>query len=136
MYEKEDDDDLVYVMQDPTEFINQIRKLVFAGFGSDALNDEELEHLVLEIDEEEMDKTLSFNECKVIAMEYLKPKKSKNKKKTKFFLTEQQFNDFVEAVNARLVSNVLTELVDEGKLESAWDSEANDFIFWVANNED
>jgi hypothetical protein len=134
MYEEEyENEDLVYAMKDPTEFINQIRRLVFAGFGSEKLNDDELEHLVLEINEEEMDSTISFNECKIIAMEYLKPKKIR--RKIKYFLTEQGFTDLVEAVNARLVSNILTELVDEGKLESAWDSEANDFIFWVKEDE-
>jgi len=134
MYEEEyENEDLVYAMKDPTEFVNQIRKLVFAGFGSEDLNDDELEHLVLEIDEEEMDNTISLNECKIIAMEYLETKKIR--RKTKFFLTEQNFNALVEAINNRLVSNILTKLVDEGKLESAWDSEANDFIFWVKEDE-
>jgi len=134
MYEEDnEDEDLVYVMKDPTQFIDQIRRLVFAGFGTEDLDDDELQLLVLSINEKEMDNTISLNECKIIAMEYLKPKKIR--KKSTYVLTEQGFTDLVEAINARLVSNILTELVDEGKLESAWDSEANDFIFWVKENE-
>lgn len=120
-------------MKDPTQFIDQIRRLVFAGFGTEDLDDDELQLLVLSINEKEMDNTISLNECKIIAMEYLKPKKIR--RKFTYVLTEQGFTDLVEAINARLVSNILTELVDEGKLESAWDSEANDFIFWVKENE-
>ena len=135
MYEEDnEDEDLVYVMKDPTQFIDQIRRLVFAGFGTEDLDDDELQLLVLSINEKEMDNTISLNECKIIAMEYLKPKKIR--KKSTYVLTEQGFTDLVEAINARLVSNILTELVDEGKLESAWDSEANDFIFWVKENEE
>lgn len=134
MYEEDnEDEDLVYVMKDPTQFIDQIRRLVFAGFGTEDLDDDELQLLVLSINEKEMDNTISLNECKIIAMEYLKPKKIR--RKSTYVLTEQGFTDLVEAINARLVSNILTELVDEGKLESAWDSEANDFIFWVKENE-
>lgn len=134
MYEEEyEDNDLFYTMKDPTKLVNEIRKLVFAGFGLENLNDEELQYLVSEIDEEEMDRTISLKECEIIAMEYLKTKKFKTK--TKYILSDKDFNDLVEAINARLVSNLLTGLVDKGQIESAWDSEANDFIFWVKDNE-
>lgn len=134
MYEENDDEDYeaVYTMQDPDEFINQIRRLVFAGFGLKDLADNELQHLLDEIDEEEMERTISFDECKLIAMEYLEPKKIR--RKIKYFLTEDNFTNLVEAINTRLVSNLITELVDMGQLESAWDNEANDFIFWVPDN--
>ena len=133
MYEEENDDETMYIMQNPTEFINQIRRLVFAGFGLKDLDEDELQFLISEIDEEEMNKTISFEECKLIASEYFQPKKFK--KKIKYVLTEENFSNLVEAINARLVSNLLTELVDSGHLESAWDNEANDFIFWVKENE-
>lgn len=135
MYEDENEEDYeaVYTMHDPDEFINQIRRLVFAGFGIKDLEDNELQHLIEEIDEEEMDKTISFDECKLIAMEYLEPKKIR--RKIKYFLTEDSFTHLVEAINARLVSNLITELVDMGQLESAWDNEANDFIFWVKEDD-
>lgn len=130
MYEEDDDDEeMLYIMKDPTGFINEVRKLVFAGFGPQDLTDEELKALVMEIDEEEMEKTISLEECKVIAMEYLKPKKIR--RRVKYVLSERGFSDLIEAINARLVSNIITELVDKGELESAWDSEANDFIFWI-----
>lgn len=133
MYEEEyDNEDLIYVMEDKTEFINQVRRIVFAGFGLKDLEDAEFSELIAEIDEQEMDNTISFAECEMIAQEYIEEKKIR--RKTKYFLSDSKFNEFVEAVNARLVSNIITELVDMGQLDSAWDSEVNDFIFWVPDN--
>jgi hypothetical protein len=134
MYEEEyENEDLIYVMEDKKEFINQVRRIVFAGFGLEDLGDNKLSELIAEIDEKEMDNTISFAECDVIAKEYIEEKKIR--RKTKYFLSDSKFNEFVEAVNTRLVSNILTELVDMGQLESAWDNEANDFIFWVKEDE-
>jgi hypothetical protein len=133
MYEEEyENEDLIYVMENKAEFINQVRRIVFAGFGLKDLKDTELSELIAEIDEKEMDSTISFAECEVIAEEYIEQKKFR--RKTKYFLSDKKFNQFVEAVNSRLVSNIITELVDIGQLDSAWDSEANDFIFWVPDN--
>ena len=134
MYEDDTDNEdyeTMYTMRNPDEFINQIRRLVFAGFGIKDIGEDELQTLIQNIDEEEMNRTISFEECKVIAMEYLEPKKIR--RRVKYFLTEENFTNLVEAINSRLVSNLITELVDDGQLESAWDSEANDFIFWVAD---
>lgn len=134
MYEDDTDNEdyeTMYTMRNPDEFINQIRRLVFAGFGIKDLGEDELQTLIQNIDEEEMNRTISFEECKLIAMEYLEPKKIR--RRVKYFLTEENFTNLVEAINSRLVSNLITELVDDGQLESAWDSEANDFIFWVAD---
>jgi hypothetical protein len=133
MYEEDnEDEDLVYVMEDTSEFINQVRRIVFAGFGLKDLEDNELSALIEEIDKEEMDKTISFAECKIILQEYIEQKKIR--RKIKYVLTSKNFDQFIEAVNARLVSNLITELVDMGQLDSAWDSEANDFIFWIPDN--
>ena len=34
-----------------------------------------------------------------------------------------------------MISNMLNTLVNKGLLETAYDNESNDFIFWVKNNE-
>jgi hypothetical protein len=33
-----------------------------------------------------------------------------------------------------MISNILSKLVSEGLLDSAFDTEKNDFIFWVKEN--
>lgn len=134
MFDEDDNDDLVYVMSDTKPLVDKVRKLVFAGFGFQDINDEELEILLQEIDEEELDNTISLNECQLIASEYFETKKTR-KGTTKYILTNENFTEMIEAINSRLVSNILTTLVDKGELETAWDEEANDFIFWVVDHE-
>jgi hypothetical protein len=43
---------------------------------------------------------------------------------------------FIESLNSRLVSNMLHKLSMEGFLESAFDSNLNDFVFWVKEDEE
>ncbi|NBT08684.1 MAG: hypothetical protein EBS98_07780, partial [Chitinophagia bacterium] len=40
----------------------------------------------------------------------------------------------LEELNSRLVSNILNSLVNKGLIESAYDSDTNDFVFWVKND--
>lgn len=85
-------------------------------------------------DREELDKTLTREECLAMLHDIVQPKKTKSGK-TKYVITENQFNEIIEAFNARLVSNLLTNLVAEGRVEFAYSEEDNDFIFWVKDND-
>ena len=38
-------------------------------------------------------------------------------------------------MNHRMISNMLQGLVSKGVLESGFDSESNDFIFWIPNDD-
>ena len=42
----------------------------------------------------------------------------------------------IEHVNQRMVSNIIAKLVNGGLLESAFDDEKNEFIFWKKEDED
>lgn len=135
----DNDDELYYVISDVHEFVDATRKIVFGAFGEDfdEGNQHEVDNLIDSLtdqDEEELEKTLSHDECLAILHDLVKPKKTKSGK-TKYVFSENQFNEIIEAFNARLVSNLLTSLVQEGKVESAYDAEENDFIFWVKDND-
>jgi hypothetical protein len=138
MYEddlNEDKENLIYVMDNLEKFVNEIRRIVFAGFGATDITDDVLSELMSEIDQEELDKTITYEECLNIAYEYISIKKTR-KGKRKIIITEQNFNKLIEDINSRLVSNILVQLVDRGDLETAWDEESNDFIFWVPDNDE
>ena len=72
MYEEdqEDDGDMVYVVSDIYKFVDQTRKIVFGCFGEqDEITDENMDGLISQLSEtdiEELDKTLSHEECMVI----------------------------------------------------------------------
>lgn len=133
------DDDLVYVISDINGFIDSTRQIIFGAFGEqfDETNETDIDLLInsmTESDKEELDKTLSRDECLSMLHDIVQPRKTK-RGKTKYVISENQFNEIIEAFNARLVSNLLTGLVNEGKVESAYDAEENDFIFWVKDND-
>lgn len=132
--QEEDDDDLIYVMRDVDAFVDEVRKIVFAGFGSN-VEEGELAKLVKEIDQEELDQSISLKECRLIALENITVKKTSSGK-IKYFFTNKQFSEIIEAINTRLVSNLLNKLVDEGELQSGYCDESNDFIFWIPDNDD
>ena len=39
-------------------------------------------------------------------------------------------------MNARLVSNILSSLASKGLIESAYDPEINDFVFWTVDGDE
>lgn len=133
------DDDEAYVITDIDLFVNETRKIVFGGFGHQPEEDENDEEYgdfmdqLTEADYEELDKTLSQQECMAIVHSYVKPRKTKSGK-LRYIITNQMFVNIIEDFNSRLVSNLLNELVKKGLIESSYDAEENDFIFWVADN--
>lgn len=138
----EDDDEMVYVIKDIGEFVKETRKIVFASFGKEfSEKEEEVDQFISELtdlDYEELDKTLSQNECINIVHHYVRPKVKtrRNKQYTRYYITDKIFTQIIEDFNSRLVSNLLTQLVNKGLIESSYDAEANDFIFWVKDTGD
>lgn len=133
MYE-EDDGDMVYVVSDIDKFVDQTRKIVFGCFGEyDEITDENMDDLISQLSEtdiEELDRTLSHGECLTILHTHVEPKMTR-RKKVKYIITQEKFNSIIEDFNSRLVSNLLQQLVAKGLIESSYDEEENDFIFWV-----
>jgi hypothetical protein len=41
----------------------------------------------------------------------------------------------ISAIGDRMTSNILNSLVNRGLVETAYDENADDFIFWVKENE-
>lgn len=129
------DEDEYYVIQNLTKFVNSSRKIVFTAFG---VSDESFQDdLFKEIDDlakeelEEMEEVLSLKESMAIAKSYVHFQVNKKTKKQRMVLKGSDFNEFIEALNARLVSNLLMSLVKKGIIETAYDPEENDFIFWT-----
>jgi hypothetical protein len=39
--------------------------------------------------------------------------------------------EMIESFNSRMISNMLNHLVNRGLLETAYDADSNDFVFWI-----
>jgi hypothetical protein len=124
-----------YIINDVDEFTNYVRRLVFKEFGK---NEDELSFMIEDLNAEEiveMNKVLSQQECIVIVKNIASIKDNDYTDSTSYIIDENIFMKIIEEMNNRLVSNILTELTKRGLVESAYDSEINDFIFWVKSDD-
>jgi hypothetical protein len=123
-----------YSINDISLFVESSRVLVYSAFGENHSELDELNINISSLDKEEkteLDECLPQQECMLIAKDFLVP--SKNCKISK--ISEKKYKAFIDSLNARMVSNMLNKLSHDGFLESAFDEESNDFIFWVKENE-
>ena len=123
-----------YEIQDFDEFVDHARSLVFKFFGvaNEELQESVYTKIVKLTDQEieELNDTLTHAESALIIKSY-----AKETENGKFKITTNILYEILEELNSRLVSNILTKLVSKGVLDSAYDSEKNDFVFWVKEDE-
>lgn len=128
-----------FEIKDIDEFTESARRLVFTGFGkaNEEIKDDFTDLLdeLSEEEETEMNEILSYNEAKLIVESLVHKKTHKKTKKKKYIVSEKIFSDILEALNARLVSNILSNLSKRGLIESAYDDELNDFVFWIQEDD-
>ena len=127
-----------YVISDLSDFTDKARSIVYNNYGSwDNESDvEDLMDDVAETEREDFDKMLSHQECLVIVKENIKRERNKKNRKVRYILNDEIFVEIITKLNDRLTSNIMSSLVQKGLVESAFDDEENDFVFWVKNNED
>ena len=129
-----------YEIKNLEEFTESARRVVFGGFGKsvEETKDDFTDMLESLSDEEEheMNEVLSQQESLLIVESIAKKQTHKKTQKTRYVVNEKIFNDILEALNARLVSNILSNLTKKGLIESAYDDELNDFVFWCPEDED
>jgi len=125
-----------FEVPDLIEFTDKVRAIVYNNFGE--WNDKSEEVILTNVKENELkdlDTMLSHQESLLIIKENIKRERNKRTKKIRFILNDIIFADIISKLNDRMVSNIINSLVKKGLIETAFDSEKNDFIFWVKDNE-
>ena len=117
------------------KLVNFSRKVIFYNFDEEnsELKDEDFLEKIEKIentDNAEMDTVLPYSECRLMLQSMIKTQK------TKKLLKEEDYDEFLSQLNERMISNIVQGLVNKGVLESAFDDEKNDFVFWIKNSED
>jgi DNA-binding HxlR family transcriptional regulator len=122
-----------FIISDLEEFTDKARSIVYNNFGqwSDNLNNPVSIEDVVPDELEEFNKVLSHQESLLIVKQFVKKEKNKKTKKIRYILDDQIFEKIIHDLNNRMVSNILNSLVQKGLVESAFDEDANDFIFWT-----
>jgi len=117
------------------------RRVIFYNFDedNDDLDDEDFMKKIEKIeskDSAEMNKVLPRDEVKAIFLDLIVKRRNKNTKKVALFIKEEDYEEVLAQLNQRMVSNIVKGLVSRGLVESAFDSEKNDFVFWVRTDYD
>lgn len=117
------------------------RKVIYSNFDrtNDSLTDEDfltkVENINLTKDEtEELNQILPFKECEIIFYDFIYIENNQGKRE--MFMEEGSFDMVLLQLNSRMISNIVQNLVKQGHLETAFDNEKNDFVFWVNRNDD
>lgn len=128
-----------FSINDFDDFVDSARKLVFHCFDQANQNtDDGFIDAISNMNDEdllELDTLLSHDESSIIVTNLAKKRKNKKNNESKYFINDKILMDIIEALNARMISNILNKLSNEGIIETAYDSSINDFVFWIKDNE-
>jgi Mg/Co/Ni transporter MgtE len=130
-----------FLIKDLNDFVDHFRSLVFKFFGTtnEISNTDSLNSILSEMSKEEleeMNETLSHAEAEIIIKNYAKKQVNKKTKEIRYCINDKIFQSIIEDLNTRMISNILNTLVNKGVLDSAFDTDQNDFIFWIKDEDD
>ena len=129
-----------FIINDIDDLTNSVRALVFNNFGKSTepevqdKEDDVVNNLLFELDpndQKELDSVLSYSESLIIVKQHIKKHIHKKTDKIRYIMNNDMFLKIIQSLNDRMVSNLLNSLVNRGLVETAYDDEDDDFIFWV-----
>lgn len=126
-----------FLINDLSDFTLKARAVVYNNFGRwNTENFDPGKDSISEESQDEFDQVLSHQESMIIVKQNAKRQKNRKTKKIRYIVNEKLFMKIVEDLNARMVSNLINSLVQKGLVETAFDGESNDFIFWIKDNDE
>ena len=123
-----------FIIEDFEGFVNSSRQLVFKNLGENN-NEDIISTMLSDLTPEEvteMNELLTFEECASIIQQ--KAKRKKRNTIIKYYINDSILMEIIEDINSRLVSNILNSLANKGVIQTGYDSEKNDFIFWIEDD--
>lgn len=129
-------------ISDKEKLIDWSRRFVYTTFGSNDDEKFDIEEIMKEMDAlddehiQEMDRIIPLVDTKNIMSQFVKKRRNKITGRIGLFIKEDDYQIFLTELNHRMVSNTVSGLVAKGLLESAFDNDKNEFVFWVKGNKD
>lgn len=117
------------------KLIDFSRKLVYYNFDNESasLSDENFLKKIEKMSdrvEPEIEELLPFFEVKSMFMEQIVERDQVP------CIMEDSYDQLLVDMNHRMISNIVLSLVKKGVLDSAFDDEKNDFVFWVRKEDE
>ena len=118
------------------KLVNFSRKVVYANLGEEYSDTSDANFLKLvenmpKDQMSELDNLLSMPEAKAIFKPFVKRKRNKKTLTVKVIMLESDYDNVLRQLAERMISNIVRNLVKKGLVESAFDEDKNDFVFWI-----
>ena len=119
-------------------FVQKTRVLVYNSFGTSSkpIDEIDMDFENLNKDQQkEIDNCLSEKEALNIVLEHVLQKRDRDGNIINL-LSEENFMAIINDFSLRMTSNILNTLASKGLVDSAFDEETNDFVFWAKDLDD
>jgi Mg/Co/Ni transporter MgtE len=127
-----------YDIYDLEMFVQKTRVLVYNSFGTSSkpIDEIDMDFENLNKDQQkEIDNCLSEKEALNIVLEHVLQKRDRDGNIINL-LSEENFMAIINDFSLRMTSNILNTLASKGLVDSAFDEETNDFVFWAKDLDD
>lgn len=133
-----------FVINDIDYFTNYSRRIIFDSYGqkseenSDTAETDLIDHAIDNLsqkDKEELDRILSYEEALNIVKSIAKVQTHKTTKEKRYVITDVTYMEILQSLGDRMTSNILNGLVNKGIVDTAYDSDIDDFVFWVKDKD-
>lgn len=133
-----------FVIKDIDYFTNYSRRIIFDSYGqkseenSDTDKTDLIDSAIDDLskkDKEELDKILSYEEALNIIKSIAKVQTHKTTKEKRYVITDDSYMKILQSLGDRMTSNILNGLVNKGIVDTAYDSDIDDFVFWVKDKD-
>lgn len=128
-----------YEIIDIEKFVESTRTLVYHQFGNKEGLPKNIDNLIQSLSDEEVDemnRCLTQSESLNILQKFTKKQRNKYTQETRVSISDDQYMLYIEELSSRMISNMLAKLASEGLLETAFDEEINDFVFWAKDSDE
>lgn len=126
-----------YDITDINQFVEATRVLVYTAFANSNFDIQNMSMAFTDLtdaEQLELNGCLSTNETINIAKDFMKVK-NKDKNKKSYIISDKGYIDLMDALTTRITANLLHKLSNDGVLDSAFDEELNDFVFWTKDED-
>ena len=141
MEEEEEDDDGWMEIINLDKLADFSRRIIYHNFdeSNDQYSDKEFLEIVTQMklnaeNYQELEELLPIKETTNILKSLCILKN--RKKRMVYLIKEDDYDEFLVQLGQRMISNIILGLVKKGLVESAFDDEKNDFVFWVKKQDD
>lgn len=120
-----------YEIADMEEFVSSLRIIILDSFYENEFKNDAISNFtnLIKTKKNDIEKNLTIQEAHSIIKPMLK--KTAIKGVEEYSISRKDFKKTLNDLNKRVVSNILVTLTSEGLIESGFDEEKNDFIFWT-----